>query len=300
MRIGILFSFLIISQTVCAWGVLGHRTVATIAFKYLSPQAKEQMGILLNNQDPADASTWADEIKGSPKWAHTKAYHYAGVENRQSYLDSIHQQASSRQAHGDVVTAILSADAMMRDSKLNNQAKAIALRFMIHLIADLFQPLHTGPASDRGGNEVSVNWFGQETNLHSLWDGALLETIYAKQLGQMSPMVRDKWLADTLLKKYPSNLGQNCEMDLLNWFLESLNARTSAYSVSLRDSQAYAQANGRVVEAQLVQAGLSLACSINSIFTTGARPTPKQLNTVESINQALGGNLFQLVSLLPQ
>ena len=55
------------------------------------------------------------------------------------------------------------------------EEKKIALKFMVHLIQDLHQPLHVGNGKDRGVHSVKVKWFGEKTNLHSVWDTKLFE-----------------------------------------------------------------------------------------------------------------------------
>jgi hypothetical protein len=50
--------------------------------------------------------------------------------------------------------------------------KLLYLRMLIHIVEDVHQPLHTGHLSDKGGNDVKVQWFGKESNLHSIWDSA--------------------------------------------------------------------------------------------------------------------------------
>ena len=53
--------------------------------------------------------------------------------------------------------------------------KQLALRFVVHLVGDLHQPLHVGKCCDKGGNDVKVTWFGKPTNLHAVWDLALVD-----------------------------------------------------------------------------------------------------------------------------
>jgi hypothetical protein len=53
--------------------------------------------------------------------------------------------------------------------------KQLALRFVVHLVGDLHQPLHVGKCCDKGGNDVKVTWFGKPTNLHAVWDSALVD-----------------------------------------------------------------------------------------------------------------------------
>ena len=62
-----------------------------------------------------------------------------------------------------------------RVQMVRGEEKQIALKFLVHLIGDLHQPLHVGKKSDRGGNKIKVKWFGEETNLHQVWDSKMIQ-----------------------------------------------------------------------------------------------------------------------------
>ena len=63
----------------------------------------------------------------------------------------------------------------LKDPNASLAEKQLALRFVVHLVGDLHQPLHAGTCCDRGGNDVKVKWFGKDTNLHAVWDTSLVE-----------------------------------------------------------------------------------------------------------------------------
>ncbi len=70
---------------------------------------------------------------------------------------------------GDVVTGINEQIDVLKGNSSRTR-KALALKILTHLLGDLHQPLHLGHASDRGGNEVKIKFFDNETKLHSAWD----------------------------------------------------------------------------------------------------------------------------------
>ena len=78
----------------------------------------------------------------------------------------------------------------VRDPNASREQKALALEYILHIVGDVHQPLHAGNGDDRGGNDVKVRWFGDETNLHSVWDSKLIDsrnlsyTEYARWLGR--------------------------------------------------------------------------------------------------------------------
>ena len=65
--------------------------------------------------------------------------------------------------------------ATLKDPNASLADKQLALRFVVHLVGDLHQPLHVGKCCDKGGNDVKVTWFGKPTNLHAVWDSALVD-----------------------------------------------------------------------------------------------------------------------------
>ncbi len=77
-RFIILLSLLSILQHASCWGSLGHRTVAYLAEKYLTPEGSSFLNTLLNGEDISDASLWADEIRRTHGWTFTSGWHYIG------------------------------------------------------------------------------------------------------------------------------------------------------------------------------------------------------------------------------
>lgn len=180
------------------WGCLGHRTVALIAEKHLSPNALAKARTLLTHHpiDPklsrfcqprsrdvfADASTWADDVKGdwqSP-WHVTGPWHFLDVP-RGAARDEV---SSFCPAEGCVTKAISDQLDVLRSRTAAADKRVDALRFVIHFVGDVHQPLHCATNSDRGGNCVPVIYFrkaprlqgGKYTpNLHAVWDTDIIE-----------------------------------------------------------------------------------------------------------------------------
>jgi len=176
-----------------SWGCKGHQTVALIAEKYLTPEAKEFIFNLLtgNPIDPqlkrycgsavsdpmGDASTWADDVRSERK---NGPWHYIDIPRgaSKSPLERFCDKA------GCVVSAIAEQVAILKDKNANGGKRAEALRYIIHFVGDLHQPLHSTTNADEGGNCVPLQYFRREPherghgfapNLHSIWDSAILE-----------------------------------------------------------------------------------------------------------------------------
>jgi hypothetical protein len=179
--------------TAHAWGCKGHQTVALIAEKHLTPEAKQFVEKLLteNPVDPklnrycggasrdlmADASTWADDVRGERK---NGPWHYIDIPRGVQHgpLDQYCGQ------EGCVTRAISEQLVILKDGKADGAKRAEALRYIIHFVGDLHQPLHTTTNADEGGNCVPVKYLRRSArehnhsfspNLHSLWDTAIPE-----------------------------------------------------------------------------------------------------------------------------
>ena len=179
--------------TANAWGCKGHQTVALIAEKHLTPEARALVFKLLseNPVDPqlkrycgsavsdamGDASTWADDVRGDRK---NGPWHYIDIPlgAPRGSLEGFCGK------EGCVVSAIAEQVAILKDKSANGAKRAEAVRYIIHFVGDLHQPLHSTTNADQGGNCVPVKYFRREPherghgfspNLHSVWDTAILE-----------------------------------------------------------------------------------------------------------------------------
>jgi S1/P1 Nuclease len=296
-----------------AWGCKGHETVAIIAEAHLTTAAKAMAFKILNAgpidpslsrycQDPgldafADASTWADdERQVKPE---TGPWHFIDIPR--GAPESILSQFC-RPATGCVTTALAAQIEILRDRKASPQVRADALRFVIHFVGDIHQPLHDTTNNDRGGNCVPVEFFGRapkETNataqsyspnLHGVWDANIID--------QLSPGETSRQLAQML--------DQHFEQQESGWSSQTINFNTWAWeSHQLAESTVYGRlpakiaiekpldiqscaddnhistrmlqlnedlegdyqaAAAPVVEEQLAKAGIRLAALLNSLW----------------------------------
>lgn len=151
-----------------AWGSDGHRLVAELAEAQLTPAARAEAARLLATEPGSTLvtiSTWADETR-SP---HTAAWHYINPPS-----DTCTYEHSRDCPDGQCAVEALSREAAVLKSTLPDEARLKALKWVVHLVADLHQPLHAGFKADKGGNLYQVQAFGRGTNLHALWDSGLI------------------------------------------------------------------------------------------------------------------------------
>jgi hypothetical protein len=156
------------SPAAMAWGAGGHRLIAELAEAQLSPAARDHVDHLLSLEPGAtmaSVSTWADE-KRSPA---TARLHFVNLpEGECTY------QRQRDCPDGRCVVEAIRLKVDILKSRAPDAERLAALKWVIHLVGDVHQPLHAGLANDKGGNLFQVRAFGRGTNLHAVWDGELL------------------------------------------------------------------------------------------------------------------------------
>lgn len=151
------------------WGKTGHRVVGSIADTYLSKKAKRKIAKLLHRESLAFVSTVPDEIKSDKRFQDFSTWHYVNMPFDQTY------QESKKSEKGDLVTGIDFCIKTIKDENVSEDDKAFYLKMLIHLIGDLHQPMHIGLEEDRGGNDIKLQWFYKDTNLHAVWDSKMID-----------------------------------------------------------------------------------------------------------------------------
>lgn len=258
-----------------AFGLTGHRVAARIAALHLTDSARTAVQAILGGDSLAKVSTWPDEMRSvdtrfwkvvSPPW------HYVNIPRGKDY------DSTDRDPRGDVLMAIrtfttLLTGGMPRDAVMVNglneyfgditdparqaAVRRLALIFLVHLVADLHQPLHVGHAGDQGGNLIQVRWFGHPSNLHKVWDTELIDSTQLS-FSEMARFIDTRDPA--LIRRYQAGTPRD-------WLDESLLLRKRIYKTgNRRYSYKYRDRNVPIVELQLLKAGLRTAKLLNDIF----------------------------------
>jgi hypothetical protein len=161
-----------------AWGDLGHETVGQIAEANLSDHAKSAVLDILGPELLAIAATWPDAVRDDSDFDGFKPYHFVEIPTGKSY------EAMSSDEHSDKdAYTVLSKFSLVLKGKAGRTQKMIALRYLVHVVGDVHQPLHVGNGADRGGNLCEVYWSEasqkskRSKNLHSVWDGSLVDAV---------------------------------------------------------------------------------------------------------------------------
>jgi len=247
---------LIAPASLLAWGPNGHRIVGRIAADHLTDEAAVAVASLIGPEGLDQASTWPDEIRSDPSWNRSTPWHFISIDDAETL------ETSARDPAGDVLEAIDRFSAVLRDPQAARQAKQEALRFLVHFVGDIHQPLHVGRRADKGGNTVEVTLFGQKTNLHSVWDSGLIES-EKLSFSELAAFIDHPTLEE--LRTWQSSAPAD-------WAKESKALRGGVYDIGDgKLSYPYAFKNVPVVKRRLLQAGVRLAGLLNSIF---AQPGP--------------------------
>ena len=253
MKIFSLLICILYSSSIFAWGQTGHRVSGAIATKYLSEEAKSEISKILPNESLAEASTWADEMRSNQDkyWQKTaSSYHYVTVPKGEVY-----KKAPKR---GDSVSALKKFRKVLLDKKASLEEKQLALRFTIHLIGDLHQPMHAGDGTDRGGNDRKLTFFWEESNLHRVWDSGMIDQ------KKLSYTEWTSWLDE---KISPKQLTQWQETDPLVWIHESTKIRDKVYPESDSISYQYLYDHVPTMKLRLQQAGIRISAYLNEVYS---------------------------------
>lgn len=175
-RFGSVLLLLCLPTLACAWGQTGHRLVGELATAELTPAARVQVQRLLADEPDstlAGVSIWADEIRDTPEYQWTTSMHWVNFPQGQCRYDAATQCNDGR----CVVEAIKRFQKELADPDADLAQRRIALKFLVHFVGDIHQPLHAGYAADRGGNQFQINYLREGWNLHSVWDSLILDSM---------------------------------------------------------------------------------------------------------------------------
>jgi hypothetical protein len=143
----------LLDSNTLAWNGEAHQLVAWIAEERLSENAKAGVADLLDGAHLSDAevASWADEIRRQRK--NTAPWHYVNIP-----VDSDGYDAK-RDGHdgANVIDAVERFEKVLADTKAPREDRVEALKFLVHFMGDLHQPLHCADRNgDKGGNKRLV------------------------------------------------------------------------------------------------------------------------------------------------
>jgi hypothetical protein len=250
-KLPVISFLLILSLTSFGWGPTGHRATGKIAEKYLSKKARTAIDKILGGQSLAISATWMDDIRSDSAYDFTADWHWVTIQDNDTY------DKSQKNPKGDIIETIERLIKELKSHTLNPKDEAERLKFLIHLVGDIHQPLHVGGGNDRGGNDVKVTWFRTDSNLHRVWD---------------SDMIDDSKLSYTELAESVGKISENDiklwqQAGVRDWAKESMGLRKQVYDYGNgKLGYAYSYKNFSTVRNRIAQAGVRLAGLLNEIY----------------------------------
>jgi hypothetical protein len=242
------------------WGRIAHRASALLAEERLTPAVQDAVRALLEpGESLADASTWADETRrarpASGPW------HYVNVPITEEKYDPRFCPPG-----GCVVSQIGAFAQVVGDRTAPLERRRVALRYLVHLVQDLHQPVHVGDRGDRGGNDLQLRFFRRGSNLHRVWDAGLIEQVYHDEYA----------LARALEALADGPVAGRWELGTVeDWATESLLAARLAYlrpedgtplQPGERLGEAYVESNLPIARLRVAQSGVRLAVVLNTVL----------------------------------
>lgn len=279
------------AQNCFAWGASGHMMVAFIAFQRLNTKAKAEVkrllaipinpaGVTNKSKDFVNASHWADDLRPFPDFKSTLNEHFADFPFS---ADSTPVPTDLPEA--DNVIVALEHNVEILKTSTDDNARAQALRFIIHFVGDIHQPLHCSTRvdsnhreGDRGGNEFMVkvrdaDGKSKTLKLHSYWDGGLDSFPKGGPNFSPPPLSSIPAAAAVAMQGNPETsqfLHLNNTTDFAAWASESSDlAQRKAYDGLMPNGSpnaAYKKEGTRIARRRVAWAGYRLAALLNSVF----------------------------------
>lgn len=166
-----IFLIYLFTTSLFAWGARGHRIVADIAAQHLTPETAQWVKLLLSGRSLEAVANNPDKERQNPLWKCAEPFHFVNIDDGLTY------QASKKNPGGDIVVSLEYFTALLSDPKKSTAESVMALTWLVHLVGDLHQPLHSGRSCDKGGNKIDVLWLGKTSNLHKVWDSQIFSKL---------------------------------------------------------------------------------------------------------------------------
>ena len=246
---------LLVCHDAWAWGLTGHRVTAAIGEKYLSFESRAAIREILEpGESLAEAANFPDFMRSSddPFWKQQAGpFHFVTVPKGKTYAEV------GPPPQGDAVTALKRFSDTLKNPTASLDEKRVALRFIVHIVGDLHQPLHNGNGLDTGGNDVKVKFFDNDTSLHSVWDEGLIEQ------EKLSYTEWTEWLSaritDDMARKW-------WNADPTVWIAEATAIRDKIYPANEELKFRYHFDHIATVREQLQKGGVRVAAYLNQLF----------------------------------
>jgi len=236
-----------------AYGPEGHLIAGMEAERRLCPAARAQIETLTGGQRLPELGLWADRIRGDPAYAASSPWHYMNIADGASIGGFRHGP------EGDVLEAIARFKRALANRSLAPAERAEALKFLVHFVVDIHQPLHVGRASDRGGNTIELTFRGERMDLHRFWDTGVIALEGLSVRGYLRGLRAELDARDAAA----------VVLDPVVWAEESLALRPAVYAFDPRAGTldaAYVERAQAITRRRLAAAAVRLAATLNDVL----------------------------------
>lgn len=276
-RLPMILLLLVFSPAVLAWSALGHRMVGDLAQRHLQPSTLREVDILLAGEtDPtlAGIATWADALRNSdPEYfRRTSRWHYVNLSSAAYGYDPARDCAGGE----CVVEAIRTQRAILANPHRPLASRRDALKFLVHLIGDVHQPMHAGNRRDKGGNQFQISLrtdlppqaYARSryrdgimgTNLHAVWDYYVLATANMDAHAYADRLNAAPWPPHVASGANPAD-----------WAGESGRLGNALYPQTHAMDRAYLDAQRPLAELRIRQAAFRLARLLDAALGSAGR-----------------------------
>jgi hypothetical protein len=263
------------STSVNAWGSIGHIAVAKIAQNNLTDFATKSISNIIPDGDMGLVANWADQIRNMPEWHWTEPLHFIDTND---WMCNYVRERDCYNMLGNfeycVDGAIQNYTSLLKNTEHNGLTNNNDeyLKFIIHFVGDIHQPLHCGFKTDRGGNSIHIHFNNHSTNLHALWDSGLI----SKRINDDFNNDYNEWIKYLLQNTPHYNLTDDCIGCSQLW--GNTSAKLSCeYAYVHEDgithiksgdylNDEYYKRNIIVIEKQIIYAGYRLSNLLNYLY----------------------------------
>ena len=254
----IFFCGLIFSLNTLAWWETGHKMVCDKSYELLTPITSKIVNSLIEEIGSfGEACLWADWIKAEER-KETRSWHYINLPDSEQ---NIHKAKCPE--NGCLIFSLHEQIAILKDPSNTRNKRKEALWFIGHFIGDIHQPMHVGYPHDRGGNDHLLEFTdGQQTNMHSLWDGQIIEYMELKY--------SKKYFSKKVDQKISQFLDISHSYEIESWAQESRN-------LAMQESVGYKNNNLKVVTNEYMESHFDI---IQERIALGAIRLSQLLNTI--------------------
>lgn len=246
------FSMSLVISQAFAWGQIGHYLIGYMASMQMKNSTRKKVESVIYPMSIGRSGIWMDEIKSDRAYDYVNSWHYLTSKNGE-YDPELQEKG------GNAYEAINRLKAELKAGNLSPKEEAEKLKMLIHMVEDIHQPLHVGTGEDRGGNDIKVEYFRQQSNLHSVWDSGMING------WDMSYTEIGNELSRRLTSQMEDNY-RNSTID--DWLKEAVAARPMVYKLpeNMKLSYNYGFENRALVEERLLAASVRLAQILQEIY----------------------------------